>query len=121
MQAAERIRETAINAQSEVREAYSSYRTQHDLARHYRDEIVPLRKKISDEMLLRYNGMLKSVFELLADAREQVLAVNATIEAQRDFWIAESDLQMALIGKPAALGLGRSMTPMAAKPSGGGH
>jgi hypothetical protein len=121
MQAAERIRETTINAQSEVREAYSSYRTQHDLARHYRDEIVPLRKKISDEMLLRYNGMLKSVFELLADSREQVLAVNATIEAQRDFWLAESDLQMALIGKPAALGLGRPMTPMAAKPAGGGH
>ena len=119
MQAAERIRETAVNAQSEVREAYSGYRTQHDLARHYRDEIVPLRKKISDEMLLRYNGMLKSVFELLADAREQVMAVNATIEAQRDFWIAESDLQMALIGKPATLGLGRAMTPVAAKPAGG--
>jgi len=121
MQAAERIRETAINAQSEVREAFSGYRTQHDLARHYRDEIVPLRKKISDEMLLRYNGMLKSVFELLADAREQVMAVNAAIEAQRDFWLAEADLQMALIGKPATLGLGRSMTPVATKPSGGGH
>ena len=121
MQAAERIREIAVTAQSEVREAYSSYRTQHDLARHYRDEIVPLRKKISDEMLLRYNGMLKSVFELLADSREQVLAVNATIEAQRDFWLAESDLQMALIGKPSALGLGGAMTPMPAKPAGGGH
>jgi outer membrane protein TolC len=121
MQAAERIRETAVNAQSEVREAYSGYRSQHDLARHYRDEIMPLRKKISDEMLLRYNGMLKSVFELLADAREQVMAVNAAIEAQRDFWLAESDLQMALIGKPAALGLGRTMTPMAVKPAGGGH
>jgi outer membrane protein TolC len=120
MQAAERIRETVIGAQSEVREAYSDYRTRHDLARHYRDEIVPLRKKISDEMQLRYNGMLKSVFELLADSREQVLAVNGAIEAQRDFWIAESDLQMALIGKPSGLGLGQSMRPVAAQ-SGGGH
>ena len=120
MQAAERIRETAVNAQSEVRESYSAYRTQYDLARHYRDQIVPLRKKISDELQLRYNGMLKSVFELLADSREQVMAVNGAIEAQRDFWMAEADLQMALIGKPSSLGLGTSMVPKAAQ-AGGGH
>ena len=120
MQAAERIRETTVNAQSEVRDAYFAYRTQHDLARHYRDQIVPLRKKISDEMLLRYNGMLKSVFELLADAREQVMAVNGAIEAERDFWLAEADLQMAMIGKPTTLGLTRAMTPTAG-PSGAGH
>ena len=120
MQAAERIRETAVNAQSEVRQTYSAYRTQYDLARHYRDEIVPLRKKISDEMQLRYNGMLGSVFELLADSREQVMAVNGAIEAQRDFWIAEADLQMALIGKPSSLGLGTSMAPKAVQ-AGGGH
>ena len=118
MRSAERIRETAVNAQSEVREAYSSYRTQHDLARHYREEIVPLRKKISDEMLMRYNGMLKSVFELLADSREQVMAVNGAIEAQRDFWMAEADLQMALIGKPTSLGAGSELIPMPAKRAG---
>ena len=121
MQAAERIRETAVTAISEVRETYNAYRTQHDLARHYREEIVPLRKKISDEMLLRYNGMLKSVFELLADAREQVMAVNGAIEAQRDFWMAEADLQMVLIGKPSALGLGRPLAPTPVKAAAGGH
>jgi Outer membrane efflux protein len=121
MQAAERIRETAVTAASEVRESYGAYRTQHDLARHYREEIVPLRKKISDEMLLRYNGMLKSVFELLADAREQVMAVNGAIEAQRDFWMAEADLQMALIGKPSALGLGKPLAATPVKAAGGGH
>ena len=118
MRSTERIRETAVNAQSEVREAYSSYRSRHDLARHYREEIVPLRKKISDEMLLRYNGMLKSVFELLADSREQVMAVNGAIEAQRDFWMAEADLQMALIGKPTSLGAGSELIPMPAKRAG---
>ncbi len=121
MQAAERIRETAVTATSEVRETYNAYRTQHDLARHYREEIVPLRKKISDEMLLRYNGMLRSVFELLADAREQVMAVNGAIEAQRDFWMAEADLQMALIGKPSALGLGKPLASTPVKAAGGGH
>jgi len=99
MQSVNRATEAAIQARSEVREAYGTYRTAFDLTRHYRDEIVPLRKRISDEMLLRYNGMLASVFELLADSREQVLAVNAYIDALRDFWMAESDLQMALMGR----------------------
>ncbi len=98
MQSVHRTADTAIRARSEVREAYSAYRTAYDVAKHYRDEIVPLRKKISDEMLLRYNGMLTGVFELLADARTQVNSVNAAIEAQRDYWLADTDLQMAING-----------------------
>jgi outer membrane protein TolC len=98
MASVSRVAESAIRARSQVREAYSAYRSRYDLAHHYRDEIVPLRKKISDEMLLRYNGMLVSVFELLADAREQANSVNAAIEAQRDYWLADTDLQMAING-----------------------
>ena len=121
MQAVNRTTEAAIQARSEVREAYSSYRTAFDIARHYRDEIVPLRKRISEEVLLRYNGMLMSVFELLADSREQVAAVNGYIEAAREFWLAESDLQMALTGRsPGAMQMTRTAAPAAAA-SGGGH
>lgn len=103
MQAVHRAAGAAIDARSQVREAYSAYRTAYDLARHYRDEIVPLKKRISDEQLLRYNGMLISVFELLADARDQVTSVNAAIEAQRDYWIADSALQAAMTGTGGAM------------------
>ena len=98
MQAVARTQDTAIRARSEVRQAYSAYRTSYDVARHYRDEVVPLRRKISDEMQLRYNGMLASVFELLADSRDQINGVNAAIEAQRDFWLADTELQGAISG-----------------------
>jgi len=37
----------ANNAQSEIREAYGRYQTSYTLAKQYRDEIVPLRKKFS--------------------------------------------------------------------------
>jgi outer membrane protein TolC len=104
MQSVHRAADTAIRARSEVREAYATYRTAFDLARHYRDEIVPLRKRISEEMLLRYNGMLSSVFELLADARDSVASVNAYLQVQRDFWQADADLQMALTtGSPGTV------------------
>ena len=102
MQSVNRAAELAVNARSEVREAYSSYRTAYDLAKHYRDEVVPLKKRISDEQLLRYNGMLTSVFELLADARAQAMSVNASIEALRDYWMADSALQMTMTGGSVA-------------------
>ena len=102
MQAVHRAAASAVDARSEVRESYLAYRTAYDLARHYRDEIVPLKKRISDEQLLRYNGMLIGVFELLADARDQIMSVNAAIEAQRDYWVADSALHAAMTGAGGA-------------------
>lgn len=96
-----RAAQVTTEAHSHVREAYIAYRTAFDIATHYRDEIVPLRKSIADENLLLYNGMLISVFELLADAREQVTSVRQAIVAQRDFWAADAALRAALIGQPA--------------------
>ena len=114
MLAVHRTADTAVRARSEVREAYSAYRTTYDVAKHYRDEVVPLRKQISEEVLLRYNGMLASVFELLADAREQVTSVNGAIEAQRDFWIAETDLQAAVNGSGGAIARSTASTSSSA-------
>ncbi|THC40195.1 TolC family protein [Massilia sp. Mn16-1_5] len=115
MQAVHRTAHAATVARSQVREAYSAYRTTYDLSKQYRDEVVPLQKKISEETLLRYNGMLASVFELLADARTQVTGVNAAIQAQRDYWIAETDLQAAINGSGgASVSLGASSAAEAA-------
>ena len=110
MQAVDRTAEIAVNARSEVREAYASYRTAYDLARHYRDEVVPLRKRISDENMLRYNGMLIDVFELLADAREQVAGVTAYVQATHEFWIAQANLQTALTGRSPGMGQGAALS-----------
>ena len=98
MQSVNRAAQVAINAQSEIREAYNTYRTNYDVTKHIRDEIVPLRKKILQENQLRYNGMLISPFELFGDARAQVTSVKSYIESLREFWVADSTLQMTLIG-----------------------
>jgi len=45
MQAVNETAQVAINAQSEIREAYNVYRTNYDVSKHLRDEIVPIRKK----------------------------------------------------------------------------
>lgn len=101
MAALNRTAQLAVDASSQVRENYGSYRTAYDVARHYLEEVVPLRRTIAEENQLRYNGMFIGVFELLADAREQILSVNQAIQAQRDFWLADAALQSALIGRPS--------------------
>ncbi|GAP36724.1 TolC family protein [Piscinibacter sakaiensis] len=99
-QALHEAAQAAIAARSEVREAYGAYRAAWDIARHHRDELLPLRARIAEENLLRYNGMLIGVFELLADARAQIAGVQAAIDALRDFWLAQADLDRALVGAP---------------------
>jgi len=121
LQAVSRVAQTAVDAESELREAYGAYRTAFDTARHYRDELVPLRKRIADETLLRYNGMLIGVFELLADAREQVVAVNAALDATRTYWIAETDLRAALAGAGGGSRAARTVAAMPVAQGAGGH
>jgi hypothetical protein len=64
--------------------------------------------------------MLIGVFELLADARTQIASVNAAILAQRDFWIAQADLELALLG-PANLPLPSLPGAAPGADSGGTH
>ena len=97
---ANRLQAVSRSASSHLRENYSAYRTAYDMAKHYREELVPLRKIIADENVLRYNGMLVGVFELLADAREQIESVISTIEAEQQFWLADMALQAAILGQP---------------------
>lgn len=122
MQAFNRLTEKAVNVRSEARDAYRNYRSSYDIARHYRNEVLPLRKIISDETLLRYNAMQIDVFSLLAEARQRIAATNQAIEAQRDFWLAAVDLGVAVVGGGVAgAGEGSNMVAAAAGGEAGGH
>ncbi|MBL8511665.1 MAG: TolC family protein [Betaproteobacteria bacterium] len=101
LQAVSRAAEIGINARSEVRAAHQAYLSRYGIVLHYRDEIVPLKKRIAAESLLRYNGMLSGSFDVLADARAQIVAVSNYVDALRDFWLAQIELDRALIGRPA--------------------
>lgn len=98
--AANRLEATIHAAGSELRESYAVYRTAYDVSKHYRDEVIPLSRIISEENVLRYNGMLIGVFELLAETREQIHTVIAAISAQKQFWLADAALHAAVIGHP---------------------
>jgi outer membrane protein TolC len=120
LQSAARVRDVGVLAASEAREAWQGWNTAYAIARRYRDEVLPLRKQVNEEMVLRYNGMLASVWELLGETRASMLVVNAGIEAQRDFWLADTDLQLVLTGTSPG-GMTALQTAAAAEPAAGGH
>lgn len=87
----------AVSVRSQVREAYVNYRIAHDLAAQAlrRKDMQVARR---EEVLLRYNGMLKSTWDLLDAARERLAAETAATLALRDFWLAHVNLQAVLAG-----------------------
>lgn len=96
---------TVRNAESSVRESYITYRTSFDVAKHYRDEVIPMRETLAEESVYQYNGMLIGTFELLAESRSQVQAIEVGIDAHANFLRAQLALESTLLGKPNLLGV----------------
>ncbi len=93
-----RLSAVAIDARSEVRLAEVRLRTGRETVLHYRDVLIPLRKNVSEQALLHYNGMFISVFQLLTVKQGEVDARRGYLEALRDYWKARAELARALGG-----------------------
>lgn len=112
MRAANLLAEKAVNARSEARSAYEAYRSSYDIARHYRNSVIPLRTVIEQEGLLTYNGMITNTFDLLTDTRERINSTTQSLNAKRAFWLAEAGLASAVYGggeAPSSGGAGAEM------------
>jgi outer membrane protein TolC len=96
-QSVEEFAQAALDAQAQIHVATTRYRTAYTLASRQHDDIMRIAKRATAQDLLRYNASQISVFDLLADARAQIDGVNIGIETLRDFWIAKSHLDTALI------------------------
>ena len=118
MRAANQLAEMAVNARSEARSAYTQYNARYDIAHHYRNSVLPLRTKIEEEALLTYNGMITNTFELLADTRAKTNAVLLSVNAKRNFWLADANLDGVVVaGSAVPVGV----DAMLVADNGGGH
>ncbi|HZP94600.1 MAG TPA: TolC family protein [Burkholderiales bacterium] len=88
----------AVNARSEVREARDLLAAAYEQARFLRDTMLPLQQSIVNETLLRYNGMLLGVYDLLLAKQNQLNAARDFVRASRDFWVAYAQLERAAGG-----------------------
>jgi len=98
MQAVNLLAGKAVNARSEAREAYRSYRATYDIAAHFQREVLPLRQIIFDQSKLQANAMLIDVFALLTEARERIAANVNSINAKQNFWLAYTELGASVLG-----------------------
>lgn len=120
LRAANLLAQKAIDIRSEARSAHDNFRSTLEIARHYRGNVVPLRTIVEEESLLTYNGMITSTFDLLADTRSRLDAVMRSLGAKRQFWLAQVNLDAAILGGGSASD-DSGMAVAAADDSGKGH
>ncbi len=60
--------------------------------------MLPLQQTISAETELQYNAMQVDAFALLEAARARAKATVTSIEAKRNFWLASTNLSVAVLG-----------------------
>lgn len=118
---AAQLRDGALRARSEARTTWLRYRTAYDLAQQQHTEALPLAQFMQDEAIYRYNGMFISTWQLLAQARTTAQAVATATEAQRDFWLADTDLQLALTSTSPGAVPSMAAAAAPAAPSAQGH
>jgi outer membrane protein TolC len=106
MRAANELAQMAVNVRSEARSAYLSYTGSHQIARHFRDAVLPLRRSVEEKALLSYNGMITNTFGLLADTRARLGSDLMEASARRDFWLADANLVAAIYGGGVATSVG---------------
>lgn len=98
-QSAAHFMQHAIEIRSEVRMAFTKMRTARKKAEYYQREVLPLQARMLEQTQLQYNGMFKSVFELLQAKEKQIIAAEEFIEALKEYWLARTELELAVGGK----------------------
>jgi outer membrane protein TolC len=88
----------AVEIRSRVRRARDVLRVTRQRVVFYRDLVLPLQQRVTEQALLRYNAMQLTQFELLQTKREQVDAQMRYILTLRDYWIVRVQLEHALAG-----------------------
>lgn len=114
----------ARQVRADVQMALSAYQMARHAAHTTQAEVLRLHTELTQETLLRYNGMLKSTWDLLASARTRIDSVDAALQAQRQAWLAHADLMAVLAGLPYTASVdasGSSATSANSKPNTAGH
>jgi len=89
----------AVEVRSRVRAAYSRMRTARDRTEFYRETVLPLQVEILKQAQMQYNAMILGPIQLLQQKQAEIDAGRASIEAQRDYWVARAELEHALGGR----------------------
>lgn len=88
----------AVDIRSRVRRTRDVLQITRQRVIFYRDRLLPLEQRLTEQALLRYNAMQTTQFELLQTKQEQINAQIQYILNLRDYWIVRAQLEHALAG-----------------------
>jgi cobalt-zinc-cadmium efflux system outer membrane protein len=97
-QAQQRLAALTSSARSEARAARERLAEARSRALYIRDVVVPRRDRILKLTQLEYNAMLRGVFQLIEARQDLATAQREEALATRDYWIARTELDAALLG-----------------------
>ncbi len=102
----ERYVANATVLRSTVRMALNRVESAGRRARHYKNVVLPAREKALSEMVLQYNAMQVSVFQVLETQRQVTQTAIAYVDTLLDYWNARAALDQILAGRHRGLALG---------------
>jgi len=97
-QAQDNFEALAIDVRSQIRELRDELASKREIARFYRDELLPGQRRILNESLINYNAMEIGNFELFTTRAEEARTEREYIDAARDYWITRAELERAVGG-----------------------
>jgi cobalt-zinc-cadmium efflux system outer membrane protein len=89
----------AVDIRSEARENRMRVMATVQAVKHYQTALLPLQQTIVAETLKFYNGMLIGVYDLLLASQSQIQTGRQYITANRDFWLAWTELERVVGGR----------------------
>ena len=107
-QSQDRFEALAVDIRSQIRELRDELASKREIARFYKDELLPGQRRILNESLINYNAMAIGNFELFTTKAEEARTEREYIEAVRDYWMTRAELERAVGGNltPRVFGQG---------------
>jgi outer membrane protein, heavy metal efflux system len=97
-ESAQRVSSLAIDVRTQTRMALENLAKSEDEVDYYERVLLPAHERIVQEAQLHHNAMLIGVYALLLDKREQIETGMGYIEALKHYWMARTELELALGG-----------------------
>lgn len=98
-QAEHRQQDLAIMVRSEIRVHRAELVAARRKVEYYQQKILPRAESVTELTLQQYNAMQLGTYQLLETRSDQLEAHREYVEALRDYWIARSELELAVGGR----------------------
>jgi cobalt-zinc-cadmium efflux system outer membrane protein len=98
-QAQHRMQDVAIHVRSEIRVHRAELVAARRKVEYYERTVLPRAESITELTLQQYNAMLVGTYQLLETRTDQIDARREYVEALRDYWVARSELELAVGGR----------------------